>query len=89
MIDWRRSALSDTHFVREREWQAAQSVMLWVDPSQSMDFTGSKDRAPKADRARLMQVLQNLLTNALRHTCRTTHITRSRGVAPSTSSTAC
>ncbi|MEI2687844.1 MAG: DUF58 domain-containing protein [Cypionkella sp.] len=30
-IDWRRSARSDAHFVREREWQAAQSVTLWVD----------------------------------------------------------
>ena len=28
MIDWRRSARSDAHFVREREWQAAQSVTL-------------------------------------------------------------
>ena len=26
LIDWRRSARSDAHFVREREWQAAQSV---------------------------------------------------------------
>jgi uncharacterized protein (DUF58 family) len=53
-VDWRRSARSDQHFVREREWQAAQSVVLWVDPSQSMDFTGGADRAPKADRARLI-----------------------------------
>jgi len=27
-IDWRRSARSDAHFVRQKEWQAAQSVML-------------------------------------------------------------
>lgn len=54
MIDWRRSARSDSHFVREREWQAAQSVTLWVDPSRSMAFTGAKTRAPKADRARLL-----------------------------------
>lgn len=53
-IDWRRSARADAHFVREREWQAAQSVTLWVDPSQSMAFAGAKDRAPKADRARLL-----------------------------------
>ena len=53
-VDWRRSARSDQHFVREREWQAAQSVMLWVDPSQSMAFSGSRDRATKADRARLI-----------------------------------
>jgi uncharacterized protein (DUF58 family) len=54
MIDWRRSARSDAHFVREREWQAAQSVTIWVDPAKSMAFTGDKSRAPKADRAKLL-----------------------------------
>jgi uncharacterized protein (DUF58 family) len=54
MIDWRRSARSDAHFVREREWQAAQSVTLWVDPSKSMSFSGDKGRAPKGDRAKLL-----------------------------------
>lgn len=54
MIDWRRSARSDSHFVREREWQAAQSVTLWVDPAKSMTFSGDKGRAPKADRAKLL-----------------------------------
>jgi hypothetical protein len=54
MIDWRRSARSDLHFVREREWQAAQSVTLWVDSSKSMAFAGAKGRASKADRARLL-----------------------------------
>ncbi len=53
-IDWRRSARSDSHFVREREWQAAQSVLFWVDPSQSMAFSGDRSRPPKADRARLL-----------------------------------
>ncbi|MFN3825327.1 MAG: DUF58 domain-containing protein [Pseudorhodobacter sp.] len=54
MIDWRRSARSDAHYVREREWQAAQTVMLWVDGSKSMNFSGARNRPPKADRARLM-----------------------------------
>ena len=54
MIDWRRSGRSDAHFVREREWQAAQSVVLWVDASRSMDFAGDRSRAPKGDRARLL-----------------------------------
>ena len=53
-IDWRRSARSDAYFVREREWQAAQSVSLWVDPSKSMGFSGDKARAPKSDRAHLI-----------------------------------
>jgi uncharacterized protein (DUF58 family) len=54
MIDWRRSARSDAHFIREREWQAAQSVTLWVDPAKSMAFSGDTSRAPKSDRARLL-----------------------------------
>lgn len=53
-IDWRRSARSDQTFVREREWQAAQSVHLWVDASRSMDFTGDRNRPPKGARARLL-----------------------------------
>ena len=53
-VDWRRSARSDSHFVREREWQAVQSVMLWVDPSRSMEFSGAKSRPAKSDRARLI-----------------------------------
>ena len=54
MVDWRRSARSDVHFVREREWQAAQSVTIWVDPGRSMGFSGDRSRASKADRARLL-----------------------------------
>lgn len=54
MIDWRRSARSDGHFLREREWQASQTVMVWVDPARSMAFTGDRARVSKADRARLL-----------------------------------
>lgn len=60
-IDWRRSARSDAHFIREREWQAAQSVTLWVDAARSMAFSGDKDRAPKADRARLLALALSVL----------------------------
>ncbi|MGY6412249.1 MAG: DUF58 domain-containing protein [Alkalilacustris sp.] len=54
LIDWRRSGRSDAHFVREREWQAAQSVALWVDDARSMGFSGARNRAPKSDRARVL-----------------------------------
>lgn len=54
MIDWRRSARSDATYVREREWQAAQSVTIWVDPARSMAFSGAKGRVTKGDRARLL-----------------------------------
>ncbi|MDQ2066908.1 DUF58 domain-containing protein [Xinfangfangia sp. CPCC 101601] len=61
LIDWRRSARSDAHFVREREWQAAQSVTLWVDPAKSMGFSGAKGRASKADRAQLLALAMAVL----------------------------
>lgn len=61
MIDWRRSARSDAHFVREREWQAAQSVTLWVDGARSMAFSGDRARASKADRARLLALALSAL----------------------------
>ncbi|MAY87713.1 MAG: DUF58 domain-containing protein [Pseudooceanicola sp.] len=55
MIDHRRSAHGDQQFVREREWQIAQSVMLWVDQGASMRFASDpKTLGTKADRARLL-----------------------------------
>ncbi len=60
-IDWRRSARSDAHFVREREWQAAQSVTLWVDRARSMGFAGAKERLPRSDRARLLALALGVL----------------------------
>lgn len=60
-IDWRRSARSDDNFVREREWQIAQSVLLWVDPGASMRFASTKDLAPKSDRARVIALATAIL----------------------------
>jgi uncharacterized protein (DUF58 family) len=37
-IDWRQSAKSQHLFVREREWEAAQSVWFWRDASAGMRF---------------------------------------------------
>ncbi|WP_299966457.1 DUF58 domain-containing protein [uncultured Roseobacter sp.] len=54
LIDHRRSARGDQEFVREREWQIAQSVMLWVDQGASMRFASTPDLPTKADRARLL-----------------------------------
>ncbi|MGH1576705.1 DUF58 domain-containing protein [Planktotalea sp.] len=61
MIDWRRSARSDQQFVREREWQVAQSVMLWVDASASMRFSSDKTLPNKSDRARLIALASAIL----------------------------
>ena len=61
LIDWRRSARSDVQFVREREWQIAQSVMLWVDNAASMRFASSADVPEKSDRARLLGLASAIL----------------------------
>ena len=54
LIDWRRSARSDTEFVREREWQIAQSVAIWVDNSAAMRFASDPSLPEKSERARLL-----------------------------------
>jgi uncharacterized protein (DUF58 family) len=50
-VDWRRSASSDHLFVREREWEAAHTVWLWVDLSPSMQFRSSLSKTSKESRA--------------------------------------
>jgi uncharacterized protein (DUF58 family) len=60
-IDWRESAKSERLYVRETEWEAAQSVWLWRDGSLSMDYTSAGYVAgagwpTKRDRAELILV---------------------------------
>ena len=60
-IDWLQSAKSTRLYVRETEWEAAQSVWLWRDPSASMDYSSSRyfsggDWPTKRDRAELILV---------------------------------
>ncbi len=50
-IDWRRSARDDRTYVREREWEAAHTVYLWVDQSPSMAFVSTLASQSKLDRA--------------------------------------
>lgn len=53
-IDWRQTAKSQAVFVRETEWEAAQSVWLWRDSSPSMDYASGADLPPKRERAELL-----------------------------------
>ncbi len=53
-IDWRQSAKSDMVFVRELEWEAAQSVWIWRDTSASMNWTSDRNHQTKRDRADLL-----------------------------------
>ena len=62
-IDWRQTAKSDRVFVRQTEWEAAQSVWLWRDTSPSMDW--SSDRALETKRARADLLLLGLAVLAI------------------------
>lgn len=53
-IDWRRSARSDSAFVRDRERVSPQAAALWVSDAPGMAWTGAPDRETKRDRARLL-----------------------------------
>ncbi len=60
-IDWRESAKSQRLYVRETEWEAAQSVWLWRDGSASMDYSSAAyvpdgDWPTKRERAELILV---------------------------------
>ncbi|MEM1236468.1 MAG: DUF58 domain-containing protein [Pseudomonadota bacterium] len=59
-IDWRRSGRADVEFIREREWQIAQSVILWVDHAASMNFA-SEGVETKSERARLLGLAISIL----------------------------
>ena len=67
-IDWRQSAKSQPVYVRENEWEAAQSVWLWRDASPSMAYR-SADRLPaKGARADLLTLaLASLLVRGGEH----------------------
>jgi uncharacterized protein (DUF58 family) len=53
-IDWRQSAKSDRAFVRETEWEAAQTVCLWRDGSASMRWRSRAAPVEKRERAGLL-----------------------------------
>ena len=61
LIDWRRSARSDRLYVREMEWEAAETVMVWCDRSQSMDFRSDLAPRSKAERAALLSMALGVL----------------------------
>ncbi len=53
-IDWRESGKSQRLYIRETEWEAAQSVWLWRDASPSMDYASTRGLPTKRERADLL-----------------------------------
>ncbi len=60
-IDWRRSARSDHLYVRENEWEAANTVWLWRDGSQGMNWHSDKTLPTKKDRASVLMIALGVL----------------------------
>jgi len=64
-IDWRRSARGDQVFVRDNEWEAANTVYLWPDTRPGMVWGSDKALPTKADRGRVLTLaIANLLMKA-------------------------
>ncbi|MBI0535842.1 DUF58 domain-containing protein [Roseomonas sp. KE2513] len=53
-VDWRQSAKSDRLYLRETEWESAQTVALWRDAAPGMDWSGAAGRPTKGERAELL-----------------------------------
>lgn len=60
-IDWRQTGKSAHIFVRENEWEAAQTAWLWRDDSPSMNWRSSRDLPTKRDRADLIALALSAL----------------------------
>ncbi|KQT82507.1 DUF58 domain-containing protein [Aurantimonas sp. Leaf443] len=64
-IDWRRSARDEHIYIRDREWEAAQTVWLWADPSASMLYRSNAAGVSKESRALvLVLALAELLSRS-------------------------
>ncbi|WP_052741800.1 DUF58 domain-containing protein [Kiloniella litopenaei] len=61
-IDWRRSAKSDPNsensgiFIRQKEWESAQSLWLWNNNSSGMNWASSKNLVTKTHRASVLSL---------------------------------
>lgn len=64
-IDWRRSARGDQVYVRDNEWEAANTVYFWRDGSEGMDWQSSNKLPTKKDRATVVcMAIASLLMRA-------------------------
>ncbi len=53
-VDWRQSAKADRLYVRETEWEAAQTVVLWRDGGPRMAWRSHLAEVTKKERASLL-----------------------------------
>ena len=53
-IDWRQSAKRQHVYIRQNEWEAAESVWLWQDTSPSMHYRSTNALPEKSERAAVL-----------------------------------
>jgi uncharacterized protein (DUF58 family) len=64
-VDWRRSAMGEQLYLREREWEAQTTIALRLHDSPGMSFRAYKNLPSKRDRAMLLLLaLASLLLRA-------------------------
>lgn len=62
-IDWHKSARSDRVYIRENEWEAANTLWLWASPHASMDFRSHLSQVAKRERAQLIALAAGVLAS--------------------------
>ena len=55
-IDWHKSARADQVYIRENEWEAANTLWLWSNAGARMNFKSHLSAETKKDRAQLLQL---------------------------------
>ena len=53
-IDWHKSARAERVFIRENEWEAANTLWLWASPSARMNFKSKLSNSTKRERAMVL-----------------------------------
>jgi uncharacterized protein (DUF58 family) len=53
-IDWHRSARADGVFIRENEWESANTLWVWANTSARMDYKSHLSNVTKRERAQLI-----------------------------------
>jgi uncharacterized protein (DUF58 family) len=55
-IDWHKSSKSDQVYIRENEWEAANTLWLWANIGPRMDFKSHLATETKKERAQILQL---------------------------------
>jgi uncharacterized protein (DUF58 family) len=55
-IDWHKSARAERIYIRENEWEAANTLWLWASPSPTMNYHSHLSQVIKRERAMLLSL---------------------------------